>query len=748
MCDSLAENVDVATQILDDIVRGSVIKPSSDKLGSLLRFVIARKWNSWYPCYFDTLGGCYAFITRDSEKDPSKNAGVILIDPGIKFSDNLRDMHNIEPYDIRKVVVSHYHPDHTMGLYELLTLTHESHYPCSYYLNKTSYDSFKSFQGKYNKIIELARDQVVRLAEYDYSPSSNSRKGYYSKNINIHDLIYMKSIKTFHSEVGNRNNCLGFSFNISSSKNKKFHSKHEITLLGDTDGNDAYLSKYLEYIKQSDIAILHLGSYSEKDFGEGNKHLYKMGMINILNCISCRKKGLMPRREGRIVECIENGIIKEVNGKITYEGHNKCHIHESDYFRNLKLVVVSEIGLEMAPIEEMMKSFDYFKWLTNLYPILLMFKFSKLYEDDYAKRLGGRSQGLKIFRNILSTKGADSIVTLIDKKLKDDEIIEIYNFCIFSSFILFCVSMVQVSESEWIELFLPKIANEKLKECLNHPSQFGCSDLETIKKMIAQKEKEAKYRINVATNNEKAKMIFKGLKEINCDEYSNEGYDYDIFLANFELKAANSNALGFIRNFEANASKFLDMFLESVLLRGISQEELGDKIGVFSEKMFYSIRDSYKFDSNKIADNFQSYYSFASRFSLFDNFSDILNFLRGRFELNRCDLDALVYLFIYVVNKRAIERNIVNNKAEYQNENLNDGGDEKKEYEQDSLIQLLLEIFREYESSDLKVFLADLGMEIDLSCKILKIKCAQGPWISLDSAVQRIIDGKLKIISE
>ncbi len=364
------------TELLDNIVTGNIIKPIPRKFEPKLKFIIARKWNSWYPSYFDTNGGCYAFITRDSKEDIKDNFGVIVIDPGFRFSEILRRKYKIEPHDIRKIIVSHYHPDHTMGLFELLTLTNETKYPCSYYLNKTTYDAFKTFQGKHNKIVELNEGQVIKLAQYT---PRYPREGLFSdvitKRKNHIESIYLKALKTFHVEIGNRHNSLGFIFNIINTY-EGGQEEQELVLLGDTDGNESYIESYLEYLKNAKVAVLHIGSFSCKGYGEGNKHLYKRGLIDVLNCINCIANGVV-KKEGKINHCIDRSIIyydPKKNRVRPGPNENNCIYRTKNYFKNLELVVISELGLEMAPISELLNSFKNLDWFAGFYPLFLLVK--------------------------------------------------------------------------------------------------------------------------------------------------------------------------------------------------------------------------------------------------------------------------------------------------------------------------------------------------------------------------------------
>lgn len=152
------------------------------------RFILARKWNSWYPSYFQVEGGCYALISKkpiDDEEDP----GVVVVDPGFKFLQILRRF-GIEPFDIKNIIVSHFHPDHVGGLQEFLALAYRSDQECNIYLNPTSFNEFRNYQSRNITMHEIMPSQMIRIAEYSVN------KGFES--------IMLRSYEAHHRETGNR----------------------------------------------------------------------------------------------------------------------------------------------------------------------------------------------------------------------------------------------------------------------------------------------------------------------------------------------------------------------------------------------------------------------------------------------------------------------------------------------------------------------------------------------------------------
>lgn len=728
----LANDVDLITQLLDDLLRGCLIKPCLKEYEKKLKFIIARKWNSWYPCYFNTEGGCYAFITRDSESEPTKNSGVMVIDPGIKFIDNLRDLYNIEPHDIRTVVTSHYHPDHTMGLFELLTLTHETRYSCSYYLNKTTYDTFKQFQGKYSKIAEMTKDQIVKLADYHYL----------SEKKKVREIIYMKTIKTFHEEVGNRHNCLGFEFNIVT-QNKK---DRQIVLLGDTDGNDKYFGRYLNYLKEADAIVLHAGSYSDKDkgFGKGNKHLYKCGILNIINCINCKRGGKIPIKEGKLRDCLNKGIIAEVpDGGVTLL--KSCPIHSDTYFNNLQLVIISELGLEMATISEFLNSVKNFKWFKDLYPLLLISKLSNekdSYKNYFHKETRNVDKDLDekliTLLELFSTISLESINKLVDHETGKNEKLHIYNFSILFSIFIWYSSFSQITPAVWKKSFLPHPAHEKLIAIITSKEdelkrisdpimeEKLRNDIKKAREDLITMDLNAEEEYKKAETAEKTNIILQTkLGTIDTRDFLESRKTYEHFLENFGERVNTGDISDYVTAFQKVLYSYLDKLIDHACLK-YSNIDVLKCLKLLSENLFFGIKSVKDFDGVLKTSSLQEFVLFARSISLFgkDN-KKLLKYIQDRHSYEYNMFTTSIYLLSYELAKYAESHAEVKNDKEC----LGLGED-------------LLRLLSEYNTSDIKFFIGNIGLEIDLSEKRLGIRSSpKKEFIDVAIAEQDINDG-------
>jgi len=95
---------------LKDLISLKYIGPKED--WEMDYFQILRKWNSYYPSFYDVSGGCYVI---------HYNGEYTIIDPGYHTLNILRE-NRIDTRSIQNIIITHNHPDHNGGLIELLDL--------------------------------------------------------------------------------------------------------------------------------------------------------------------------------------------------------------------------------------------------------------------------------------------------------------------------------------------------------------------------------------------------------------------------------------------------------------------------------------------------------------------------------------------------------------------------------------------------------------------------------------------------
>lgn len=291
-------------RFLKELVRGNYAYLRGYLPGEL-SFSIARRWNSWYPSYFDVAGGCYVLIPADLDPDNGNNKddsriGVVVIDPGFKFIDILRTNYQIEPQDISTVIVTHFHPDHMAGLLEYAMIMNTSKQPGNLYLNETTFATFRTLESAFVTVNELHDGQIQEIMSYVTRDKRYVR-------------VTIKAIGVHHNELGNKHRSLGLILETTRAESKAFDpnssKRYRIGILGDTDGNEEYISDYVDNFYKVNILVLHLGTFSDAKLGRGGKHLYVEGVSSVLR-----------RMQEKVKEARENK----------------------------KIVVLSEFGLELA----------------------------------------------------------------------------------------------------------------------------------------------------------------------------------------------------------------------------------------------------------------------------------------------------------------------------------------------------------------------------------------------------------------
>lgn len=298
----IEKNVKERDKLINKLIKDMMVSYHKEYISDHVEFVVARKWNSWYPSFFSTLGGCYALIPLNNDTIiKKKDQGIIVIDPGFDFLDVLKKYHGIAPYQIKKIVVTHFHPDHMGGLIEFLAIINAFKFSCALYLNTTSFEFFKSFSSKYLHVHEIKPGQLLNLYEYTYRTNESDD--------HVHEAICLKVKSAHHEEVGLRHNTVGLQVLIK----RDGIIYHNIGLIGDTDGSEYYIPEYLKDYADSDIVVLHVGSFYDTDnFGKGDKHLYANGTKTLIQ------------------KMVSN-----------------------NNFNYLKLIILSEFGLEHAEIDEL-----------------------------------------------------------------------------------------------------------------------------------------------------------------------------------------------------------------------------------------------------------------------------------------------------------------------------------------------------------------------------------------------------------
>lgn len=272
--------------------------------------IVARRWNSWYPSYFDAAGGgSYLIQTSkahpDDKSEPPKKPKVILVDPGYGFLTVVRSL-GINARDIDTVIITHFHPDHMNGIFEYMNLRIETGKATSIYMNPTTFAALgRSGTGNID-IFELPPLSAVTLANYQKECNS------------MYERIVVRAVQTHHREITNTSHPIGLIFEIEQCKSPLFDDNpiaRNIGIIGDTDAYHIHLESYSKDFHKSDVLVLHIGTFASKPKGRPGKHLYLMGARNLLHelMIERRRSAI---RDNQLVLISEFGMEHATLGQL------------------------------------------------------------------------------------------------------------------------------------------------------------------------------------------------------------------------------------------------------------------------------------------------------------------------------------------------------------------------------------------------------------------------------------------------
>jgi len=228
---------------------------------------VGRRWNSWYPSFFEVDGGAYAIIgpEKQNKNNNLSDRPVTIVDPGYKFLKIMKE-YNISVKQMHSCIVSHNHPDHLAGIFEYINCRHTLGIETKYYTNPTAAEMFKDYlSGELNVI-------NTKFNLMNYKTRANELF-----KLDFHGFT------THHQEIGRISNSLGLTFLSKTGDNPA----KKCVILGDTefDITSKEHNKFIEEIVSSNLSllVLHIGSSQEKQ--KERKHLYIPGLKSLLLAI-------------------------------------------------------------------------------------------------------------------------------------------------------------------------------------------------------------------------------------------------------------------------------------------------------------------------------------------------------------------------------------------------------------------------------------------------------------------------------
>jgi len=308
----LKDEIDYVTEVdefLGDLITPKYISPKfygdflMDNIGSLL---ILRRWNSYYPSFYDVVGGCY--VIRFGSR-------YIIIDPGYKTVQTLFE-NNIDTRLIKYIIITHDHPDHVGGLKELLDILfkQKSGHKYTLFVNPGSLNEYKHYQKKESqfKVKKFKNGKRFFL---------KSTKGY-SNHIYY---LYFKGKKVHHSGIKKKQKTMSLLFEIKDfiKEKKRFKILNDSLKFGissDLDGHMKYIQNYKKIFKDLFFLIVHLGSLKhEKEIRKKNKqdkHLYAEGLYRLIkslenvNAFVLQEFGLEMSPPNKLSNILSKNILK------------------------------------------------------------------------------------------------------------------------------------------------------------------------------------------------------------------------------------------------------------------------------------------------------------------------------------------------------------------------------------------------------------------------------------------------------
>lgn len=294
-------------------------------------FVVARRWNSWYPSFFNVAGGCYAILCPVCQA--TNRNRVIVIDPGFRFLEILAKL-GISVTDIETCIVSHNHPDHIGGAFEYIVSRHVAEKQSTFICNPSAHSLFKDYIQKGININVINSNQELITCR---------------KHPNTNCCLALESFDTEHQELGPQSDSKGIILNF-----KAYTNPRKIVILGDTSYDSQNHQHFIDKITdhETKVAILHIGSAQMKERIGG--HLYLEGLLAILNHIGKKLLEVHRRNDDKLIVLISEWGLEHASQEQLRE------INTVIKGANTKSLIIEVIDF----LKESLEIFGYFEKMT------------------------------------------------------------------------------------------------------------------------------------------------------------------------------------------------------------------------------------------------------------------------------------------------------------------------------------------------------------------------------------------------
>jgi tetratricopeptide (TPR) repeat protein len=256
----ILEKMDESTQHINDF-----LKAESQFRDDQALFFILRKWNSYTPCIpredgERSIGGGYYFLV---------NGVGTVVDPGYNFLENFNRIGG-RITDIRNIVITHAHNDHTADLESILSLVYK--YNDDKVLREPRDPGFKSVQLFLNAGCQMKFSGLLDLRGADYLEDVQTLMPGHSYD--MCEGLTLRALHAYHDEVVAKHYAVGLDFTL---ENKGGEATRVVITAdtglfpqtkdrkADTKGKEIW---ELYGLKPGDTHLLipHLGSVKEKEF--------------------------------------------------------------------------------------------------------------------------------------------------------------------------------------------------------------------------------------------------------------------------------------------------------------------------------------------------------------------------------------------------------------------------------------------------------------------------------------------------
>ena len=238
--------------------------------------VVARRWNSWYPSFFDVYGGGYVVLGGCAADCATPGA---VIDPGFRALSIMRSL-GISVAYLKKCIVTHNHPDHCGGILEYVAARHVLGETTSIFCTPTVAESLRPFAGSHLDVGDFDSQDVDLIAPYEAARHTRRR-------------VRATPFETSHHNTGFREGSRGIILSSEVAEaGGSFCPVGTAVIVGDTEyQSDRHHpnARIFEGIRSAltrpdlRVAVLHLGCSQLRE-GTG-KHLYLSGLIDLLGDI-------------------------------------------------------------------------------------------------------------------------------------------------------------------------------------------------------------------------------------------------------------------------------------------------------------------------------------------------------------------------------------------------------------------------------------------------------------------------------